>query len=201
MKKIILFLLIIPILSFGQGKIKEKQNKEIEIPTITKEQAKRLCKMYTFRRRQNKLNTVEVLRQEVLKILGKDPKLPTPTIYDKEVIAFLNKNLDKIVCKNSRQLKVRKYQSLFKYAIDIRDYDFVTTILYKGGCSRNPKTEKRTLINLNIYDVIDGKKETFIDFLDIIIEDPHNVGIYEIDDLKEMREILMECGAKRGAKL
>ncbi|MCT4641582.1 MAG: hypothetical protein N4A33_04740 [Bacteriovoracaceae bacterium] len=142
-------------------------------------------------------DTVEVTRQQVLEILGKDTNSSEPTVDSYEVVNFFNTHLDKIVCTDTKHNPIRSKVSYFKYNIQIGNYAFVEKYLYKTGCTDDASKK----LDLNAYDMIDEKKETIVDYLDLIIEDENNHVQYDIKRLKEIRSGLVHCGAKKAEEL
>ena len=81
----------------------------------------------------------------------------------KSVEKLASDNLEKLKCKNRSTVKMRGYSSLFKYAIDVTDYDFIRDALFVRRRDRNICN---TNINFAQTEIIDGQEETIIQFID-----------------------------------
>ena len=101
-------------------------------------------------------------------------------------------NLEKLKCKNRSGTKMREYSSLFKYAIDSRDYSFVQGALFvkKGAtsiCNENIKCF------LTKAELVDGKRETLVQFIDKLLARDEMSSFYNFEVIKSIKNKIQAC--------
>lgn len=138
---------------------------------------------------------VEKVRKEILTTLGKSQGI---RMFSGEMIDVFNENLNYFRCEKSSNVKVKNEKSLFKFAIDLERYDFLADLVHKMACGEGIDMKK---LNINHYDIIDGEKETLLDYIDFILENPKPVSLYNLDSLHKIKKDLTLCGAKKGVEL
>ena len=101
---------------------------------------------------------------------------------------FLNKYKQELVCpkdqsrKNSRDLHIYK-TAILGGVIDLYDEILLNTDEYD--------------IDFNAYEIVDGKKETVLDYTDKLIL----TGVHGTETLELLKDDLIEAGAKRGDEI
>jgi hypothetical protein len=177
MKKLILILilLIIPFLGFAQEKDDEN--------TL----ANRICRSGYINWPSSE--PVVGFENSILKhIIGVDENHPDK---EKLISKFFNENNAKLICGEDTDEFIRPNEHILKRSIALSEYDF---LLHAANSS------KYTL-DWNFYEMVDGKKETILDYLDMIINDEELALEYDVDELKELITVLEQSGGKRGKDL
>jgi hypothetical protein len=102
--------------------------------------------------------------------------------------SFLNKYKQELVCpkdqsrKNSRDLHIYK-TAILGGVIDLYDEILLNTDEYD--------------IDFNAYEIVDGKKETVLDYIDKCLL----TGQFDNDELELLKDDIIEAGAKRGDEI
>ncbi|MGB5942172.1 MAG: thioredoxin family protein [Leeuwenhoekiella sp.] len=125
-------------------------------------------------------------------------------ITDQPYAGFIKKYLHLMKCfpKDVNKPSLREENSLFKYVIDIGQLDYFANY-YFPRC--DPDLPENIRLDANQYEIINGKKETILDFMELSIEKykerPKVYGhrLEEIACLKQ--DLIRHCNAKRGAEL
>ncbi len=55
--------------------------------------------------------------------------------------------------------------------------------------------------NLNHFEIVDGKKETILDYIEKILNDPELLSKYNADTLRLLHSDFIDYDAKRGSEL
>ena len=110
---------------------------------------------------------------------------------EKHISKFFNENNAKLICGEDTDEFIRPNEHILKRSIALSEYDF---LLHAANSS------KYTL-DWNFYEMVDGKKETILDYLDMIINDEELALEYNIPELKELITVLEQSGGKRGKEL
>ena len=116
---------------------------------------------------------------------------------DKEEISYeseeelVSKHFMKIQCFNTDSLKMRQKASVFKYSIEKRDYNFVKDALL----IRNDDGERicNQDIDFSQTEIIDGKEESLINFIDKILKEDGMGMVHDFPGLKTLKEHLKGC--------
>jgi hypothetical protein len=104
------------------------------------------------------------------------------------VSSFLNKYKQELVCpkdqsrKNSRDLHLYK-TAILDGVIDLYDEILLNTDEYD--------------IDFNAYEIVDGKKETVLDYIDKLIK----TNVHGTEELELLKDDIIEAGAKRGDEI
>jgi hypothetical protein len=104
---------------------------------------------------------------------------------------FFNSNHNKLICNKKSSQKFRDNEHLFKRAIATEKYDYIYHLAGNDEYS----------VNLNAYEIVEGKKETLLDYVDMILDDPEKRKGFNIDELKLLRLTLVEIGVVKGEEL
>ena len=107
---------------------------------------------------------------------------------NKAVSKFLNDHKNNLVCDAHSILSGNREKLLIKSAlmdgvIDLFDEILLDDELYE--------------IDFNAYEIVDGKKETLVDWIDFLI----STGWYDLGELKSIQEVVIDLGGKRGSEL
>ncbi|MBS7668149.1 hypothetical protein [Croceicoccus gelatinilyticus] len=117
--------------------------------------------------------------------------------YRDQVIAFWNANSEKLICRNkcSKKPYARVPQHFMKRVVDLR---MENQIFYEFLLDDSDTWQ----VNVNAIEMIDGRAETLLDYLDGIRADPSRHHHYDLDQIAEFREyIVEEYGAKTAREL
>jgi len=123
----------------------------------------------------------------ILKHIGLPENTPD---REKKISKFFNDNNSKLICSEN-DYYIRENEHILKRSVALSEYDFLMT------AANSSKYE----LDWNFYEIVDGKKETILDYLDMIINDVEMEEEYNINELKSLIVALEEAGAKRGREL
>tara|TARA_Y100000385_G_scaffold252241_1_gene275562 strand:+ start:132 stop:767 length:636 start_codon:yes stop_codon:yes gene_type:complete len=123
-------------------------------------------------------------KKVILEGLGLDNNIDNAT---QVVSSFLNKYKQDLVCPKLKSRKGSRDMHIFKSAITSGVAELFDELL----------DEDLYDIDYNAYEIVDGKKETLLDYLDEIISS----GQYDNDDMELLRDDIIEAGGKRGSEL
>lgn len=119
------------------------------------------------------------------------------TGYRDQVIAFWNANSEKLICRHecSKKPYARVPQHFMKRVVDLR---MENQIFYEFLLDDSETWQ----VDVNAIEMIDGRAETLLDYLDGIRADPSRHHRYDLDQIAEFREyIVEEYGAKTAREL
>ncbi len=124
----------------------------------------------------------------ILQTLGVPAHAP-----DREMLisSFFNEQSANLIFEDSIDGTIRKKEHLFKRMIALGEWRFI------NYAANHPKYE----LDWNFYEMVDGEKETLLDYLDMIINDEEIASEYNVDELKDLIGVLEEAGGKRGREL
>ena len=105
---------------------------------------------------------------------------------------FLNNNYDKLICGDDARGNLRDKETLIKRSVGRGEYSLIDNLMLD---------ELEYKYNLNHYDVVDGKKETILDYVEKILNDPKLLAKFDVGRLKVLHNDFIEYGAKRGSEL
>jgi len=117
--------------------------------------------------------------------VGADPNAEN---INEVISTFLNTNKNKLICSEDKYKQDKREKHLYKQALlrgitDLYDDVLLDDELYE--------------IDFNSYEIVNGKKETILDYIDKLIEgDSH-----DSDELRLIQMDIEELGGKRGADL
>jgi len=138
------------------------------------------------------------------KLLGINSGYQGKTINDQPYSGYIKKYLHKLQCdtRDITSLSMREKNSFFKHMIDIGRADYIAEY-YLTRCSSHLDNSDK--LDANQFEVINGEKETILDFVIKSIDFRNNRSInitQNQDQLIRIKESLIRyCGAKRGADL
>lgn len=134
-------------------------------------------------------NPVSGFEKSLLKHMG----LPTNTPdKEKHISKFFNENNHLLICEDDEDESIRPNEHILKRSIAIGRYHFLNHAV---------NTSEYDDMDWNFYEIVDGKKETILDYLDMVMADEDLALDYDIPELKSMMLTLEEAGAKRGREL
>lgn len=137
------------------------------------------------------------------KILGIKSEAGDKTINDQPYRGYLKKYLHMLKCDTRviSALSMRESSSFFKHIIDIGRADYFSKF-YLSRCDRSVNGPK---LDVNQYEIINGKKETILDFIASTIEHrkkfAQNMSQSQDDMIKLQSDLVDYCGAKYGREL
>ncbi len=118
--------------------------------------------------------------------------IPKCSLDDKDlnikISLFLNKYGDRLICPEDSTYEDHRNKQLYKHAILYGINSLFEEMLLDD--------EKYT-IDFNLYEIVDGKKETLLDYMDKLIAS----GDYNKDTLGIIQMEIEDLGGKRGAEL
>ncbi len=117
--------------------------------------------------------------------------------YKEEITAFWNANNVCFICKNESIIdeSLRTPQHFLKRVVDLNMEPTVFEQFILTDSEELP-------IDVNAVEMVDGKGETFLDYLNLIINDPSRHHNYRLTVIKDLRDyIIEEYGAKTAAEL
>ena len=104
-------------------------------------------------------------------------------------------NIDKLVCENEDTIKMRKFNTILKYAIDSKNYDFIRgAIIIKN---ENGKNVCNPYIDFNRVEIIDGQEETLIQFIDKLLNDERMSAVHDFGTIRDIKLEVEGCLIKQ----
>lgn len=98
----------------------------------------------------------------------------------------------KLICGNNSDEYIRKDEHVLKRFLARSEHEYLihmaNSVEYDG-------------FDWNFYEMVDGKKETILDYLDMIFNDPDLAEDYDIPELKTLYRTIKQNGGKRGPEL
>ncbi len=132
---------------------------------------------------------MKILEEGVLKWLGLDKNHPN----SKKIFGnFLNENHSLILCGDDGSGSNRKIEPLIKRSIGRGEYGLIDSLMYY---------EEEYGYNLNHFEIVNGKKETILDYIEMILNNPELLARYNADKLRVLHNDFIEYDAKRGSEL
>lgn len=110
---------------------------------------------------------------------------------EKHISRFFNENNSKLICEDDGSDFIRANEHILKRSLARSEHDFLLHI------ANSSKYE----IDWNFYEIVDGKKETMLDYMDMIINHPELSEEYNIPELKSLMRVIEQDGGKRGREL
>lgn len=118
--------------------------------------------------------------------------LPEDTPNKEKIISkFFNENNSKLICGEDTDNYIRQHEHLFKRSLARAEHTYLIHIANHVDYE----------LDWNFYEMVDGKKETILDYLDMIINDPDLAEDYNVPELKTLIGTIEEIGGKRGREL
>ncbi|SDS11446.1 hypothetical protein SAMN05216503_2019 [Polaribacter sp. KT25b] len=182
---LLLSILLISNFSFAQT-VDEKTNEKLNINSDNNDLANKICGASYIS--WGGANPVKALEMTIINEIGVEADDP---LRSQKISDFFNKNHDRLICGDDTRQKFRKREHFFKRAIAFHAYVYFDHLAESDDYS----------INMNTYEIIDGKKETLIDYVDKILNDPEKRKLYNVDGLKNLRITLEELGVTKGEEL
>jgi hypothetical protein len=110
----------------------------------------------------------------------------------RKISEFLNENYDNLICGGSTFRKIRDYEHVFKRMIASENYIYIEYLA---------ENEDLYSVNLNLFEMVNGKKETILDYVEMIIAEPIKLQKYNEKVIFELRDMFIDMGLKRGVEL
>lgn len=111
---------------------------------------------------------------------------------EKIITKFFNENNALLICGDDNDTYIRENEHILKRSLALGEWEFLDYVA---------NSNKYNGFDWNFYEIVDGKKETILDYLDMIINDEELASEYDVDELKTLIGVLEEAGAKRGREL
>ncbi|MBL6449625.1 hypothetical protein JMN32_25160 [Fulvivirga sp. 29W222] len=105
------------------------------------------------------------------------------------IVAFLNKYKQKLICPKVTGKTDSRDMLIYKKAALEGIVDLYDEILLDNEAFPN--------IDFNGYEIVDGNKETVVDYIDYLIK----TVLYDKDELELLRDDIIDYGGKRGVEL
>lgn len=135
------------------------------------------------------MEPVEKFESAVLLHLG----LPDDTPNKEKVIAkFFNENNSKLICGDDSDEFIRTSEHVLKRSLARSEHTYLIHMANSEGYDD---------YDWNFYEMVDGEKETILDYLDMIFDDPDLAEDYDIPELKTLYRTIQDRGGKRGREL
>lgn len=104
---------------------------------------------------------------------------------------FASDNLDKITCPNRKGVKMKEVSSVFKFAIDTGDYNFVRSSLFHKD--ENGKNICNPYLDFSKAEIINGNEETFLDFINNLLADSATTAVHDFTAIKDIKLDIRGC--------
>jgi len=104
------------------------------------------------------------------------------------VSVFLNKYKNKLICPKDKRSSIARDKHLFKEALWRGVIDLFDEMLFD---------DENYTIDFNAYEIVNGKKETVLDFIEVI----RYAGRGDPDELDSIKDVIIELGGKYGYEL
>ncbi|MEQ3664115.1 hypothetical protein [Olleya sp.] len=124
----------------------------------------------------------------ILREVGSDLNDPD---RKKKVSDYLNKHSDILICGDDGVEGIRKREQLLKRSVSCGLYGYLQHLAMDNQYS----------VDFNKYEIINGEKETLLDFIYLIINDVDLAEDYDILELEALADAIEEKGGKRGKDL
>jgi hypothetical protein len=131
---------------------------------------------------------VDSFESTILKVINVSYDDP---LRAKKISDFFNNNHAKLICGCDSLQRHRAREHVLKRAIAIHSYEYINHLASSDDYS----------INMNFYEIVDGKKETLLDYVDMILNDPEKREMYNLSGLNVLRETLEDLGVVKGSEL
>lgn len=119
--------------------------------------------------------------------------LPYDTPNKEKIIAkFFNDNNSKLICGDDSDEFIRTSEHFLKRSLARSEHTYLIHMANSEGYED---------YDWNFYEIVDGEKETILDYLDMIINDPDLAEDYDIPELKTLMRVIEENDGKRGREL
>lgn len=104
------------------------------------------------------------------------------------VSQFLNTYKNDLICIKQQDTDIKRNVHLYKYALFRSIIDTFDELLLD---------EDNYTIDFNAYEIVDGKKETVVDYIDKLIA----AGRHDRGELLSIRDVIVHLGGKKGSEL
>lgn len=185
LKKTIVFILCILFSNFGFSQENCEQAKNGKLSTENT-LARDMCrKGYVH---WSSSSPIKGFEKSILRYLGYPEDDPEK---EKHISAFFNQYNACLICDDSADIYIRENEHILKRSLALGEYNFV----YYAAKSNKYK------LDWNFYEIVEGEKETIIDYIEKIINDEELASDYNVLELKTLVSYIENSGGKRGKKL
>jgi hypothetical protein len=186
---IIIIALFLSITAKSQNTLKEEYGIEIPAEYSNNPESFALYICATYYTSLSKENSMLDFESKVLVFLNVKDNHPKR----REIIGmFLNEYHNLLVCVEDTSHRLRDSETIIKRTIGRGEYGFINHLMFY---------EDEFFYDLNHYDIVDGKKETILDYIEKILNDPDLFNRYDKASLKVLHNDFIEYDAKRGSEL
>lgn len=167
----------------------KKQKSDIQIKDLSEEElgliVKKLCTNITL------ATSTGFMRIEFEEAIIQSLKIKPANEEEKNIliVSFLNKYKQKLICPKSKGDSNSRDLHIYKVAALQGITDLFNEILLDD--------EDFPGVDFNAYEIVDGKKETLVDYIEYLI----GTNLYDNDELELLRDDLIELSGKRGSEL
>ncbi|MDO7138145.1 hypothetical protein [Algibacter lectus] len=109
----------------------------------------------------------------------------------KKVSDYLNKHSHILICGDDGVEGIREREQLLKRSVSSGLYGYLQQLAI----------DKEYSVDFNKYEIIDGEKETLLDFIYLIINDEELAEDYNVYELEGLARSIVKRGRKRGKDL
>lgn len=158
----------------------------IEVPTIADDRIQRLCSMARAQYVGGGKNKFKKALGMFLKVKEDDP------LYKEKMSAFWKENMHRFICKY-KKLGGREFPQMhiFKRLLYENHFQFFDNFL----------TDSKVVeIDFNYVEKRNGEEETIVDYLDKLIRTKKDDPLYSMQDLVEIRDMLVRSFDAKRAK-
>jgi hypothetical protein len=133
-------------------------------------------------------NGTDEFERAILREVGSDLNDPE---RKKKVSDYLNKHSHILICDDDGVEGIREREQLLKRSVSSGLYRYLQELAMDNQYS----------VDFNKYEIINGEKETLLDFIYLIINDVDLAEDYDILELEALAGAIEEKGGKRGKDL
>jgi len=193
MKNKILKFVVLSLLICFNLKIEAQENKEYSCEEL-EEFAQAICGTARMLSRGDSISKAgEIIENEFLKKFGIDKNDPN---YKQLVAAVYNKYAECLICKDNPRSRSRVPEHFLKRVVSLGMYESILYdfLLYD---------EEEYPIDVNTIEILpNGEKETFLDYIDKILDDPEVSKKYDVKEIRDLRGLIIEdYRAKKASEL
>ena len=125
-----------------------------------------------------------------LKSLAKIVKAKNVDIGAMSLPEFAFNNINKLVCENKDLIKVRKHNTILKYALDSKNYKFLRRAIF---VKKDGKNICNPAIDFKRIEIIDGQEETLLDFFDKVLNHADSSAFHDLGAVRNIKYKIEAC--------
>jgi len=107
-----------------------------------------------------------------------------------DFLNFAYKHFALITCENKDGVKMRKFNTILKYTIDTKNYDFIRNVLF---IKENGKNVCNPYIDFTRKEIIEGEEESLRNFIDKILNEEGMSAVYDFATIRSLRDLIIHC--------